>query len=172
MLLSKWNDLTLTASCVSVGIISHSVKNAEVALDDFRYNTLGPHGVLRLTLPLGVQYVFDPSAAQFGWKEYLAPWDEYARRRIHLIEQAAMLETLVDTLVREAAITKPPGFPSISLRAKEGAAAELVNVLRARKGGRRAMLKLSDSQFEEAKKDLVKAMEESIQRLTKSSNLA
>lgn len=167
MLLQILNDaLTLTACCTTAEFITHSVKNAEIAVVNdlsfgqthrFRYNTLGPHVIVRLTLPSGLQYSFDPSAAQFGWKEYLAPWDEYARRRIHHIDLASVFRSESDIQVpRES-------------RAKERAAAELIKVVRARKGGLRAILKLSDGQFEEAKKDLARTMEQSVQDVIKLS---
>lgn len=172
------DDLTLTACCATAEFITHSVKNAEITVADdlaveqshrLRYNTLGPHVIVRLTLPSGLQYAFDPTAAQFGWKEYLAPWDEYARRRIHLIDMIGMFKPPSDTKVPNEGYVKTPGFQPMFFRAKERAAAEAIKVVRARKGGLRAILKLSDGQFEEAKKDLSKTMEQSIQEVIKSS---
>lgn len=170
--------LTLTACCATAEFITHTVKNAEIAVVDdlslgqthrLRYNTLGPHVIVRLTLPSGLQYAFDPTAAQFGWKEYLAPWDEYARRRIHLIDLAAAFEPPGDTKAPHEDHTKPPEFDPVFFRTKERAAAEIIKVVRARKGGLRAILKLSDGQFEEAKKELAETLEKSVQEVIKLS---
>lgn len=40
------------------------------------------HTVSQLTTASGLKFAFDPTAAQFGWKENLAPWDTYEQRRI------------------------------------------------------------------------------------------
>lgn len=42
------------------------------------------HTVSQLTTASGLKFAFDPTAAQFGWKENLAPWDIYEQRRIDL----------------------------------------------------------------------------------------
>lgn len=42
--------------------------------------------VLRITLPSGLRFAFDPTGAQNGWQEYLAPWDAYEQHRIHFIK--------------------------------------------------------------------------------------
>ncbi|KAL1877012.1 hypothetical protein Daus18300_002621 [Diaporthe australafricana] len=162
-------ELLIRPCCATVEIVNHIVKNAETAVaHDLRsgslrhitYNTLRPHSVARLTLPSGSRYVLDPSAAQFGWEESLAPWDEYARRRIHQIDDIAILQPHGEAQGR---IIDPkevaPEFQGYT-SAKEHVAAELVKILRARKGGIRALLKLSDGQFEKAKRDLVSTMEE------------
>lgn len=118
-----------------------------------------------MTLPSGLQYVFDPSAAQFGWKEYLAPWDEYARRRVHLIDMVNVIEPPSDTQRPKGDNANPLGFHPGFYQAKKHVAAELVEVVRSRKGGLRALLKLSDGQFDEAKKKLAKDMEDSVRNL-------
>lgn len=50
------------------------------------------HLVFRLTLPSGLRFAFDPTGAQNGWKEYLAPWDSYEQHRIHFIKDARTLD--------------------------------------------------------------------------------
>lgn len=50
------------------------------------------HLVFRLTLPSGLSFAFDPTGAQNGWQEYLAPWDAYARHRIHFIKNIRTLD--------------------------------------------------------------------------------
>lgn len=126
--------------------------------------------VARLTLPSGSQYAFDPTAAQFGWREYLAPWDEYFGRRVHQIDEITVLESLNSTqqLATGESSMSPDRFMS-PVRIKQDATTELINVFRNRKGGLRAIPKLSDNQFEEAKRDLTNAMEESVQKWTTTS---
>lgn len=113
------------------------------SLHHLRYDILRPHMAARLTMPSGTQYAFDPTAAHSGWKEYWAPWDEYARRRIHRIDENVPLEHISDTQVPvvESALRSDTD-PEVD-RARDASAAKLVKVLRARKGGLRAILKLS-----------------------------
>lgn len=46
---------------------------------------LAAHHVLRLTLPCGLGFAFDPTGAQYGWSEILSPWTPYKRHRVRLI---------------------------------------------------------------------------------------
>ncbi|KAK3942826.1 hypothetical protein QBC46DRAFT_339077 [Diplogelasinospora grovesii] len=56
------------------------------------YNALMSHEISLLTLPSGTQVVFDPSAAQYGWREHVAPWDAYQHHRIYDIERREELD--------------------------------------------------------------------------------
>lgn len=47
------------------------------------FNSLYRHHPLRITLPCGLQFAFDPTAAQYGWKEIIAPWEAYLKHRAH-----------------------------------------------------------------------------------------
>ncbi|KAI0911836.1 hypothetical protein F4823DRAFT_584376 [Ustulina deusta] len=49
-------------------------------------NCLHQHRVLRLTLMSDEQYVIDLTAAQFGWKETLAPWTWWAHLRASTVQ--------------------------------------------------------------------------------------
>ncbi|KAK2607513.1 hypothetical protein N8I77_006179 [Diaporthe amygdali] len=170
-------EFLIQPCCTSVGFVNFSVKNADIAVaNDFqigpshhlRYNTLRLHLAARLTLPSGAQYAFDPSAAQFGWKDCLAPWAEYARCRIHHIENVTVLDPLDGTRVPAKDRVKPSDIIRRFDWAKEYVAEELVSILRARKGGLRALLKLSDGQFETARRDLADAMEDFVRDFAKS----
>lgn len=44
------------------------------------------HLVFRIALPSGLKFAFDPTGAQNGWQEHLAPWDEYEKHRVHFIQ--------------------------------------------------------------------------------------
>lgn len=133
-----------------------------------RYDILRSHTVTRLNLSSGTRYAFDPTTAQFGWKEYLAPWDEYACRRTHRIDEIVPLEKVNDTQVPVLESELRSGTDPEVDRAKDVAAAELVKVLRARKGGLQAVVKLSGGRFEEVKKDSAKTMEDFVRKLIKS----
>lgn len=50
------------------------------------------HVVLRITLPSGLRFAFDPSGAQNGWQEYLAPWDAYEQHRVHFIKDIRIVD--------------------------------------------------------------------------------
>lgn len=126
--------------------------------------------VARLTLPSGSQYAFDPTAAQFGWRELLKPWDEYFGRRVHHIYQITVLESF--NSIKQLATGESSMSPDSSmspLRVKQDATTELIKVFRNRKGGLRAILKLSESQFKEAMRNLTNAMEESARKLYTTS---
>ncbi|KAK7748421.1 hypothetical protein SLS62_008577 [Diatrype stigma] len=56
------------------------------------FNSLCSHEILRLTLPSGRQFALDPSAAQYGWHENLAPWEQYHQHRVDAISRIEMLE--------------------------------------------------------------------------------
>lgn len=47
------------------------------------FSALYRHHPLRITLPCGLQFAFDPTASQYGWVEILAPWDDYLECRAH-----------------------------------------------------------------------------------------
>lgn len=48
-----------------------------------KFSALALHHPLRITLPCGLQFAFDPTSAQYGWSETMAPWDVYMRHRAH-----------------------------------------------------------------------------------------
>lgn len=48
-----------------------------------RFNALSHRFVLRITLPCGLQFAFDPTAIQYGWLETIAPWSAYIQHRAH-----------------------------------------------------------------------------------------
>lgn len=58
-----------------------TVSHVENGREEF--SAFYPHNPLRITLPNGLQFAFDPTASQYGWMETLAPWDEYLKYRAH-----------------------------------------------------------------------------------------
>lgn len=50
----------------------------------FRFNMSALHTVAVLTTRSGRQFILDPTAAQFGWKEFLVAWETYAQSRVDL----------------------------------------------------------------------------------------
>ncbi|KAL1866858.1 hypothetical protein Daus18300_006561 [Diaporthe australafricana] len=48
-------------------------------------NTIPHHTIAVLSTASGLEFAFDPTAAQFGWKEYLSPWSVYRERRVDLL---------------------------------------------------------------------------------------
>jgi hypothetical protein len=80
-----------------------------VHLNDF--NSMDVHEVIRLTIETGgggyLRFAFDPTGAQFGWQEYLVPWDEYVQHRVYQIVHEVPIpkvcpqHAVVDTLCKE-----------------------------------------------------------------------
>lgn len=63
-----------------------------------RVSNISPrHTVCRLTTSSGLQFAFDPTAAQFGWQEHLAPWDVYEKQRVDLGAKSWICEPLFST---------------------------------------------------------------------------
>lgn len=43
------------------------------------------HVAVRFTLRCGLQFAFDPTGAQIGWREVLSPWNSYQAHRVRLL---------------------------------------------------------------------------------------
>lgn len=81
------NFLWKTGFCDSIKFVNFVPKNAhttlEVERDEwFRFNMSALHTVAQLTTRSGRNFILDPTATQFGWKENLVPWETYAPYRI------------------------------------------------------------------------------------------
>lgn len=63
------------------------------------YITLWDHEILRVTLPGGQKVILDPSAAQFGWVEYMAPAEHYLKHRVQVIRGAVAEPFPVDPML-------------------------------------------------------------------------
>ncbi|CAJ2503419.1 Uu.00g108130.m01.CDS01 [Anthostomella pinea] len=61
--------------------------------EEYTFNTFMQHNLVRITLESGLQFALYFSCAQFGWHEYLSPWDEYERHRIHHIAYVSPFAT-------------------------------------------------------------------------------
>lgn len=71
------------AFCNSIEFFEFVPKNAETTVFYGPLTNMSPHHMVsQLTTASGLKFAFDPTAAQFGWKENLAPWDIYEHRRI------------------------------------------------------------------------------------------
>lgn len=81
----------ITGICGSITFINFVPKNAHTSLEVerdewFRFNMSALHTAALLTTRSGRDFVLDPTAAQFGWKEYLAPWETYDPCRIEFLQ--------------------------------------------------------------------------------------
>lgn len=77
------NRCWASASCKSIEFRHFCPKNAELTVTYNGLNNISTaHTVGLLTTQSGQQFAFDPTAAQFGWKKNLAPWEPYRRRRV------------------------------------------------------------------------------------------
>ncbi|KAK4211908.1 hypothetical protein QBC37DRAFT_375564 [Rhypophila decipiens] len=77
----------------------------EIQIMDF--NSTLAHEALRVTLVDGTKLVIDPTGRQFGWKEFLAPWDTYLPERVHNLVSEKGPENLVK---REVSIYDGPSL--------------------------------------------------------------
>lgn len=90
-----------SAACALVEAVNVQPKNAHKTVlitypdgkHDFAFMYF--HLVLRITLPSGLRFAFDPTGLQNGWQEYLAPWDEYEQHRIHFIKDIRTIDSWV-----------------------------------------------------------------------------
>lgn len=65
---------------------AHKTVHISYAEDKHKFPGGYHHKVFRLTLPSGLRFAFDPTGAQNGWQEHLAPWDTYEKHRACFIE--------------------------------------------------------------------------------------
>ncbi|KAI1079237.1 hypothetical protein F5B20DRAFT_581655 [Whalleya microplaca] len=84
-------QLLIGASCKSMEKVVFYPKNMHRPINIVRYgshdyNSLRSHEVIRVTLNSEEQVVLDPTAAQFGWREYMAPWSIYEKQRVRKIK--------------------------------------------------------------------------------------
>jgi len=52
------------------------------AIEGLDISSLWAHTLFRVTLPGGKQVAVDITRQQFGWKEFVSPWDEYVKHRV------------------------------------------------------------------------------------------
>lgn len=69
------------------------VKNRRIRLvrvfqNDVIDGTPYRHVIYKVTLHSGEQYALDLTGAQYGWAEFILPWDVYEASRIHSIKEA------------------------------------------------------------------------------------
>ncbi|KAG6367596.1 hypothetical protein INS49_001789 [Diaporthe citri] len=91
-------ELIMRPACAVVEAVRVQSKNAhKTAHVSYRSNhqtfpSMCLHSVIRFTLPSGLKFAFDPTGAQNGWQEHLAPWDEYAKHRVHFIQEVRTID--------------------------------------------------------------------------------
>ena len=71
---------------------AHKTVHVSYGANQHRFPSMYYHQVFRLTLPAGLRFAFDPTGAQSGWQEYLAPWDEYEKHRVHCIVEISRID--------------------------------------------------------------------------------
>lgn len=102
------------------------MKNPKIPHEIFKEgisNMSMAHTVARLTTASGHQLAFDPTAAQFGWLEKLAPWERYKRRRIDVEYSSAVFEPL-GKLTHLTKHTRMPSDPTLGKDWKDTCVAE------------------------------------------------
>lgn len=135
------------------------------------------HLVFRLTLPSGLRFAFDPTGAQNGWQEYLAPWDAYEKHRIHFFKNIRTLdawgpEQRMSELNRESLST---GEYLVEMKESQRFRLAFMTVvvegcLRLKLPGRgmeELLHRLPDDRFEAARQSLVKTAVEKLRSYAK-----
>lgn len=145
--------------CTSIEFLSFVPKNASTPLEVessgwLRFNMSALHTVALLTTHNNSErkFVLDPTAAQFGWKEYLVKARLYDRYRIHLLSRSEVCQPqarprtptehtpiLTEGPYREDLVSK-----FVAEQVLESAKAEVT-----KKGGLDAILLLPQPQFNE-----------------------
>ncbi|KAK3384023.1 hypothetical protein B0T24DRAFT_567122 [Lasiosphaeria ovina] len=124
----------------SVEKISFFVKNCHrsVLLEvdgSSSFSTFPAHQVLRVTLASGRKVVLDPSGAQFGWREFMTPWETYNQHRVHaiLIESPYLIETPPETMLEKGLQTNAYGNDTLAFMTQmaEKVAAHLPSIAEA-----------------------------------------
>lgn len=147
-----------SASCALVEAVRFQPKNAHKTVHisypfdyhDFKFMYF--HLVFRLTLPSGLKFAFDPTGAQNGWQEALAPWDAYEENRVHFIMDIRKINECDLRLNMDS--NQLVNLASIAFRDSVRGCLGLELT----EGGREKLLhRLSDTDFETTKDSLVKA---------------
>lgn len=137
------------------------------------------HAIVRATLPCGEVVLLDPTGAQFGWKEMVAPWSLYKERRIH---------SIIDNTWKTV-VAKPPGSRFVKPEAQAFAAAGVVqqdsplelliesvalgllSQIKAKfDGGVKGFLQLKEGEFSAARKAVVDAAKRGLSMLAEEMN--
>ncbi|KAK4205423.1 hypothetical protein QBC40DRAFT_249016 [Triangularia verruculosa] len=73
--------------CKKIELVQFSPRNVvrpvlEIQDEDARLNTAVAHCVILVELDCGLQFVLDPTAAQYGWAETILPWTTFKKYRM------------------------------------------------------------------------------------------
>ncbi|KAI3399141.1 hypothetical protein diail_7720 [Diaporthe ilicicola] len=146
-------DYFIRPSCHSIRYCDFVPKNAHITVNiETDFNSSPLHTVSLLTTRSGLEFAFDPTAAQFGWQENLAPWWLYRRRRVDLLVNLSRPITLVP---------RPSKSGKVHYRNFTWAAEEIVDIAKAclpngRVGG--GVLDFSEEDFEAQRVALKQAL--------------
>lgn len=132
------------------------------------------HLVFRLSLPSGLTFAFDPTGAQNGWQENLAPWDAYEQHRIHFIRNTRTLDAWGPEQRNRELERKILSSGELEVEIKLGQQFRLAYMagvvdgyLKLKlpgKGMGELLHRLSDDRFEAVKKSLVNTAMENLRR--------
>jgi hypothetical protein len=169
--------LSVPALNAKIEEVKFSMKNAErpvrlkKALFD-TYNSFVCHEVMAVTLPSGISVVLDPTAAQLGWKEHVAPWDWYRKHRVHHVDQREPVPPIpVGTWCVKAAL--PPLPADVGLGQSlllETIVLSLLPQIQTRSGGVKGFLRLKGGEFEVARTAVVDAAKRGVSMLAEETN--
>lgn len=125
-MVNKYTDYRrwASASCKSIKFRDFCPKNAEITVICNGFSNISmAHTVGLLTTQSELQFAFDPTAAQFGWHENLAPWEHYRRRRVDTEYSVGVCESLDDLRARTKS-TQMPVHPTLQQHWKRKCVAE------------------------------------------------
>lgn len=72
---------------------------------------MSTHELVRITLGCGLQFAFDPTGAQYGWRETLSPWPVFQSHRVLMIRDEKPLPMREETSFLAYAFAAPARRP-------------------------------------------------------------
>lgn len=150
--------MVTTASCTSIQFLDFVPKNAHIPVlqhvedDRFRFNMSPMHTVAILSTNSGLQLILDPTAAQYGWKEKIAPREMYARCRIDRERNTTVCLAPSSSAPRTEHTLRPEEKSELDIWQQKCVAEDTVDLAKdhfSANGGLQDTLKLPQYQFEE-----------------------
>lgn len=133
-----------------------------LAREKSTFNMLASHTVAVLTTPSGLEFILDPTAAQYGWRENIAPREIYTRCRVDYEYPTKPCYRPDPQRLPTKATTRPEAKRDSDLWAMACVAEQIVERVREHLteiGGLDGVLQLPRAQFEEQCQALQQALE-------------
>lgn len=150
--------LPITASSASIEFLDFVPKNAHAPIVEFnanglyRFNMEPAHTVAALRTNSGLEFILDPTASQYGWKENIALRDTYARCRIDYELDTTACLAPVSPLPRTEHTPRPEDESELANWTRKCVAEDIMSLVEdhfSMNGDLLGVLQLPQAQFEE-----------------------